>query len=246
MHVQVQTRPLRVTFAIFTMTASLLVAACSNNQNTANTQGLSQDQADALNAQRSHIEPSSGPPPAMSAETHYAAGQVAESQQKPDRAIEQYQAALRIDPNNEHSLYRLAVVEAQLHQYPAAIETWKRYAKVTNDSAFAYSNLGFCYELSGNITEAETAFKKGIAKDPKNEPCRINYGLMLARQGRTADAISQMQTVLPPAQVHYNLAGIFQQQGKTAEARAEYRQAIDLDPNLWDAQSRLAQLDQNR
>ena len=56
--------------------------------------------------------------------------------------------------------------------------------------------------------EAETAYLRGIERDPKNVPCRTNYGLMLARLGRTAEGTLQLQAVLTPAEVHYNLASV--------------------------------------
>src|SRR5688572_23426225 len=115
--------------------------------------------------------------PPITAETRYAAGQLAESQGNPANAVRQYEEALRSKPDHVPSLYRLGVVHAQLEQYPKAIEIWRRYLKATHDAPSGYGNLGFCYELSGDPQAAEDAYKKGIAKDPKNQPCRVNYGL---------------------------------------------------------------------
>jgi Tfp pilus assembly protein PilF len=115
--------------------------------------------------------------------------------------------------------------------------------KATDGSAGAYSNLGFCHELAGNPAEAEAAYKKGIAKDPKNEPCRVNYGLMLARAGRTSDAVAQLQAVLKPEEVAYNVASVYEQQGKRELAREQYRKALAIDPEFKDAKARLSKLE---
>lgn len=181
--------------------------------------------------------------PSISADTRFAAGQLAESQNNPLNAMKQYEAALKTKPDHVPSLYRLGVVAAQLKQYPKAIETWKRYLVATHDSAGGYGNLGFCYELSGDAGAAKAAYLKGIAKDPKNEPCRVNYGLMLARQDRTTDAIEQLRTVLTPAEVSYNLASVHEQRGRKEQAKLEYRKALALDPDLNDAKQRLAALE---
>ena len=140
------------------------------------------------------------------------------------------------------ALFRLGIDYAKLKQYPQAIATWKQYIKTTNESASGYSNLALCQELSGDGTSAEASFRKGIERDPKNEPCRVNYGLMLAKQGRISEAVLQLQAVLPPADVHYNLGSVYEQQGKIEQARAEYQEAIKLDPKHNDAQLRLASL----
>ncbi len=181
--------------------------------------------------------------PAITFETRYAAGQLAESQNNSANAMKQYEEALRLKPDHVASLYRLGVVAAQMKQYPKAIETWKRYLKATHDSAGGYANLGFCYELSGDRQGAEGAYQKGIAKDPRSEPCRLNYGLMLARQDRMTDAIAQLRTVLTPAEVSYNLGSIHEQRGRKEQAKAEYQKALALDPAFHDAKQRLAALD---
>ena len=181
--------------------------------------------------------------PAISAETRYAAGQLAESQGNPANAMKQYEEALRIKSDHVPSLYRLGVVQAQVKQYPKAIETWKRYLRATHDSAAGYGNLGFCYELSGDAEAAEGAYAKGIAKDPKSQPCRVNYGLMLARQDRMTDAITQLRAVLTPAEVSYNLGSIHEQKGRKEQAKSEYQKALSLDPHLHDAKQRLAALE---
>src|SRR5262249_6168286 len=127
------------------------------------------------------------------------------------------------------------VLLTQTQQFPQAIETWKRYADASGSDAAALSNLAFCYELAGKLSDAQQTYEQGIAKDPKSEACRVNYGLMLARAGRTNEAIIQFKAVLSEAQVHYNLASVYQQQGKRDQAKAEYRRAIELDPSLKDS-----------
>jgi tetratricopeptide (TPR) repeat protein len=181
--------------------------------------------------------------PAITAETRYAAGQLAESQNNPINAMKQYEEALKLKPDHVPTLYRLGVVLAQVKQYPKAIETWKRYLKATHDSASGYGNLGFCHELAGDWQAAESAYLKGIAKDPKNQPCRVNYGLMLARQDRVTDAINQLRAVLTPAEVSYNLGSVHEQRGRREQAKAEYQKALALDPTFYDAKQRLAALE---
>jgi tetratricopeptide (TPR) repeat protein len=51
-----------------------------------------------------------------------------------------------------------------------------------------------------------------------------------------------LQAVLTPAEVHYNLASVLEHQNRKEAAKAEYRKAIELDPNLVDAQTRLSAL----
>lgn len=197
--------------------------------------------ADQLKSEKNKFDTAKDP--AITANTRYAAGQFAESQGDLTNAARQYNDALRVDPKHAPTLYRLGQLYSKQKQFPQAIDAWTKYVKSTGDSAAGYSNLGFCYELAAKTTDAETAYKKGIARDPKNQPCRVNYGLMLARLGKLDAASEQLAAVLAPAEVHYNLASVLESQGKTAAAKSEYRKALEINPGMIDAQTRLAALD---
>jgi tetratricopeptide (TPR) repeat protein len=186
------------------------------------------------------FESSEDPP--IKARTHFAAGQLAEDQKDFNRAVEQYWAAVKIDPKYKAALYRLGVVYCMLQHYPDAVVAWKLYIKATDGDATGYSNLGFCHELAGHYADAEEAYRHGIEKEPQSNPCRVNYGLMLARANRITEAMIQLQAVLTPAEVHYNLASVFEQQGLKERARVEYRKALTLDPGMADAEVRLSVL----
>jgi Tfp pilus assembly protein PilF len=51
--------------------------------------------------------------------------------------------------------------------------------------------------------------------------------------------------VLTPSKAYYNVASVLEQQGQKVQARMYYRQALDSDPNMRDAQHRLAAMDRN-
>ena len=180
--------------------------------------------------------------PPINAKTHFAAAQLAESQGHLPEAVDQYKQALRLDAHYVDATFRLGVVYTQMKDFPAAVETWNQYIRMTPGSANGYSNLGFCQELAGNNLAAEGAYRRGIEKEPKNEACRVNYGLMLARHGRPNEGLIQLLAALPPASAHYDLASVFEQTGRKKDAKSEYQKALALDPALNDAKARLASL----
>jgi len=222
------------------LAVGLLLPGCSDNDNPrAKIRNLQPPEAPT--ASDAEFEKTQDPP--LSAQTHFAAAQLAESQGLAQKAAEQYRLALKLDPHHQPSMYRLGLILSQLQAHEEAIAVWQAYAKETDGNATAWSNLGFCYELAGRPNDAESAYKKGIEKDLRNVPCHINYGLMLARTGRTNEAIVQLQAVLPESQVRYNLGSVYEMLGRKDEAKAEYRKAMELDPALIDARSRLAALE---
>ena len=179
------------------------------------------------------------PTPPVTAHTHFAAGQLAESRGDLDGAAGQYQAALTLEPTEAPSLYRLGMI-LTAERKPAAVGVWQQYVVATGGTALAYSDLGFALDLADRPAEAEAAFRSGIAKDPRCEPCRVNYGRMLARHGLFDAAAVQLSAVLTPAEVQFDLGSVLEQQGDKAAAAERYHRALSLDPKLTDAQLRLA------
>jgi tetratricopeptide (TPR) repeat protein len=217
--------------------ASLVLAGCDKNKND---DGKPRASAQRTGRAPDKFETSDDPP--FTAATRFAAGQLAESQGNLDSAVTQYREALKIDPNHQQALFRLGAVYTQTRRFDEAIPTWQHYVKATNYSPAAYNNLALCLEAARRDADAERAYQAGIGRDPKDSSCRVNYGIMLARIGRLDDAMAQLGTVLTPAEANYNLGSVFEQAGKKEEAKAYYRKALELDPKLADARSRLAKL----
>ena len=223
---------MKLTVNVFVALILLSSVGCHNQQ-----------QAAAPQTPKDKFEAIKDPP--IEAQTFFAAGQLAESQGRLPDAVAQYKKAIAAKADYADAFFRLGVVYTQQKDFPHAIETWEKYIDVTGGGATGYSNLGFCQEIAGNPAAAEAAYKKGISSDPRNEPCHVNYGLMLARHGKPNEALVQLQTVLAPAQAHYDLASVYESQSRRLEARGEYRKALALDPTLEEAKTKLAALENN-
>ncbi len=182
-----------------------------------------------------------GDPP-LTAKTRVAAGMMAESQGDPNRAASQYREALKLEPANHEALYRLAEVLTKQKQFPDAIATWQRYLQATNNSPDGYCDLAICYELSGQLDKSVATFHAGIAANPTDTTCRVQYGLMLARQGHFEEANAQLTPLLKPADISYHFGFICQTQGKLDQAKAYYIKALQQDPNMAEAKAQLAVL----
>jgi tetratricopeptide (TPR) repeat protein len=219
----------------------LMLAGCGGSKES-QFKPLAKEDADSLSAQRSRFDSAEDAP--FTAQTHFAAGQLAESQGAAAMALDRYAAALKQDPKHLPSLYRMGVLYTQLRQYPQAIETWKRYIAASGNDATGYSNLGFCHELAGQPAEAESAYREGLAKDATNQAGHVNFGLLLAKLGRTDDAVAQLKAVLPESQAWYNVGSVCEQRGDRAGARAAYRKAIELNAAETGAAQRLSSLGQ--
>ncbi|MGA2582823.1 MAG: tetratricopeptide repeat protein [Tepidisphaeraceae bacterium] len=220
-------------FTIGFLALNALLLGCATNHNNS---------AETANAEKNAV---AAKPPKISANSHFAAGQLAEANGENDKAISQYTECLKINPKHQAALYQLGVLYSSLKQYDDALDVFQRYVKATNGAASAYNDLGYCYEQSGDTDDAAQAYQQGIAADTKNAPCRTNYGLLLAKQNKIEEAIRVWQPVLSDAEVHYNLASVYEQAGRKQEAKVEFQKAVQLDPNFQDAKNRLAELTLN-
>jgi tetratricopeptide (TPR) repeat protein len=235
----------RIVLTVGLASAMLLSGGCANSQKE--EAEAAEQRYKLLNGSTSDQVGRNGKPlpePEVNANTRFAAGRLAESTGKLDAAMMQYQQALIADRNHIPSLYRLGIVLTRTRHFDRAAVVWKQYIKATHDSANGYSNLGFCYEMAGDVANAEEAYKQGFKRDPKHEPCRVNYGLMLARQGRIEEAEEQLSAVLKADEVAFNIAAIYADQGKTDLARAELTRALEVNPKNTAAQEKLATLPQ--
>lgn len=213
--------------------ATLVIGAgCAKNDNVADVhRGIPPD---AVVETEKSVEPN--------AKVHIAAGDLAVTQNQLDKAIPQYEAALKLEPNNDDALFKLATLQTHSRNFDAAVALWERYAHATHDSAIGFSNLGRCHELAGHWREAEVAYLEAIKRDAKSNLARVNYGILLAKRDRVDEAERQLSAVLPPAQVQYNLGSVLELRRDYASARTRYEKSLEIDPTLTAATQRLSML----
>lgn len=92
---------------------------------------------------------------------HLALGMLAESRQDYDRALDEYAAALRINPDIIDALNNQAFVYAHLGRWGEATANFKRIIELTPDKAVAHFNLSVAYGAQQRFVEA--AREKQIA-----------------------------------------------------------------------------------
>src|SRR5437762_7191954 len=92
-----------------------VISGCGSDKNAVAIQGVTGKQAVEMNAARADFESSAEPP--LRAETHFAAGQLNETQGSLPLAVEQYEEALKLNPKYIPALFRVGMVYSELKQY---------------------------------------------------------------------------------------------------------------------------------
>jgi tetratricopeptide (TPR) repeat protein len=87
----------------------------------------------------------------------------------------------------------------------------------------------------GRFDLAEAAFRAAVASDPNNAEALANLGISLANLGQTDGAqknlIESLRLDDSSAVTHFSLGVIYDRQGEDAAAIAQYRAAVERDPN---------------
>jgi tetratricopeptide (TPR) repeat protein len=88
--------------------------------------------------------------PIEESQRHVRQGEILLYQNRDDQAMEQYQEAVRLNPENVQAIYGIALVLMNKRQYPEAIEQLSKAIAIKANYADAYYNRGQCYFYMGD------------------------------------------------------------------------------------------------
>jgi predicted O-linked N-acetylglucosamine transferase (SPINDLY family) len=118
----------------------------------------------------------------------------------------------------------------------------KRLWPVVRDAA-DHSNLGALLRALGKQSEAEAAYRRAIALDPRFSAAPYNLGNLLCDSGRLEEAEAAYAAALAArpeyAEACNALGTVLQRRGKLAEAAEAFRTAARLSPEWVEAQTNL-------
>ena len=83
-----------------------------------------------------------------------------------DKAIEEFNIALELDPEYGPALNELAFVYMRMEDFEKAIEYFKKYVTVSPKDANPLDSMALCYFLTGQLEEAVTKFKEALEIKP--------------------------------------------------------------------------------
>lgn len=129
-----------------------------------------------------------------------------------EKAIEEYQEALRVHPNNTNALLNTGYCYLKMGRLDDAEHFFKRFLAIMPDVAKGYNNLGIVYFSKRDYEQAAQCYKKALELEP-------GYG-----------------------EAHFNLGNVYRAQGRVQEALREYEEAVRVKPELHDVRSMLVSL----
>jgi superkiller protein 3 len=165
------------------------------------------------------------------AEAHFNLGTVYAKQGPAlgyQKALANFQKAVRIDPHYDSARYSLAKVLVQVGQFADAISYLNDYTHHQPNDAEGFHLLGSAYTGLSQLPKAVAALERARQLKPDDQEIRYDLGSALAKTGKTQEAIEQLNAAerINPhfADTHYQLALQLRKQGDVTRAEQEMQE----------------------
>lgn len=113
-----------------------------------------------------------------------------------EAAAEDYRRALALKPDDQGLLLALSGVYAELGDEDRAREILDRASMASSDDINTRYNRAATLQGSGNIEEARRLYEAILREEPSHEASLVNLGVIYARSGKNAEALSMWKRAL--------------------------------------------------
>jgi len=153
-----------------------------------------------------------------------------------------WEDTLRKSPNKSRAYLQLAQSYYDAGDYAKAVEQFERVSRIETPDYNALVNWGLAYQRMNRFDEALAKLRQAASMEPTAHVWS-QIGMIYAQRGQRAEALSalaQAEKIDPNWAPTYNYrAKIHFQANEIAEAVADYRRALALNPSLADAREEL-------
>ncbi|MBM4000475.1 MAG: tetratricopeptide repeat protein [Planctomycetes bacterium] len=159
----------------------------------------------------------------------------------------------RLDPNNADALYELTSCRMRLGFLQEALDSAQRFAELSSSPARGYVFLGSIQNDLKNRAEAASAYAKALELEPDATNLQVppfdfldEYArtLLALGRGEEASALLEKSRAIRHSPRNWTMTGrALAGLGRSDEAAAAWRAAIELDPNADQAREDLAGLE---
>jgi tetratricopeptide (TPR) repeat protein len=156
-----------------------------------------------------------------------------------DRAIAEYTAALRDDPNNARAYNSRGAVYRNKGDLDTAIADYTQALRLDPDYTYAYNNRGIAYGDKKDYDRAIADYTQALRLDPNSANTYYNRGIAYDDKQDYDTAIADYTRALrldPTSAIAYYNRGIaYYNKRDYDRAIADYTQALGLDPGFTNA-----------
>lgn len=165
-------------------------------------------------------------------------GSYYQKQGKLDIALNDFNKALSLKPNQIHALINRADIFRGNGQYDLSIADCNLAILTDSSYSGAYMNRGIAYCIVGRLDEAFNDFEKVISLDPKNANVYCNRGNLFDMKGQVDSAISNYSKAIfikpEYSEAYYNRGKTYLRKGNYDSAISDFNLALQYKSNYYD------------
>lgn len=161
------------------------------------------------------------------------------------KAAEAYRSALSIDPNAPEPYLGLARLQQAQGKPQEAVKTLNSLLLNSPRYYAAYEELRAIYAGAGDEQSARDSLQRGVQVSPQSPSDHLWRGKFLRALADKEGAVAEFRAASQDPQLweaHLQLGELLQEAGQGADALAEFKQALDKQPNNPTALLRAGQL----
>ena len=113
-----------------------------------------------------------------------------------DSAVENYKAALKINPSDEETLLKLGNIYKMQNDNGKALDFYKKAIFVNPDYADGWFNLGLVYANDNNISKSKECFEKVISLDAEYAYAYYALAIAYEEEDNKAEAVNNYRAFL--------------------------------------------------
>ncbi|HBL16318.1 MAG: hypothetical protein A2X36_11840 [Elusimicrobia bacterium GWA2_69_24] len=177
---------------------------------------------------------------------HYLKALLLSNQGEYKEALQEFEAALKLDPQSAFLCQQAAELALSVGQTDRALDLVTHLLELSPGSADAWHLAGNIRWARGEAAEAQKAFEKALELQPGHQTAMFALGNLLSSQSpeRAKKYFLDYIAANPDdrGEAEYHIALLEQKAGRNDEAIAHYRAAIQADPQYMEPRFGLAQL----
>ena len=181
-----------------------------------------------------------------SSETWFNLGQAHFNQKQYVEAIEAYDFALVVNPDDHLALLQKAHALFQNEQFTEAAEIYLEYGKATEMSSSVWVYVGEAYEKSDHIEQAMDCYRVAYEMDPKNVDALTGMGICLMEKEQYRESLIWFERSLridhQISELWVYVAEVFVNIDMPEEAMLSYLRSLEIDPTQADIHAAVGNL----
>lgn len=170
--------------------------------------------------------------PAGEPALHLLQGHAFLRDQEFEQALEELQAAEKLNPELPRLYYALGTAHSQLAQHREAAAAFANQLRRTPEDATTMFALAASLEATGDLNAAQQHVTNALKLDPQAAAANGLLGKILFKQGKAAEAVKQVEIGVKgrptDQELRYLLARIYQQLGRKEDAAREFAEVQKL------------------